>query len=651
MQEVIRWVNANKVAEPGTTVLNENVVLGESMGALVARYALRDMEIKGEDHDTRLYISMDGPHQGANIPIALQYGYRHLRRQYLSSGVAMFGVQATVALTNGFTNQEWVSPNQLLKITNSPASRQMLINYVKKNYELDNSLHNRWQALIDSIGFPTQTKNIAISNGSECGFTQDFNPSDVLFQYKGEGSTGIIGDLAGMLIIPTSGTALFRPQLWLGILPGSNRFNIDFRAKAYPHNRVTEIYKGKISYTKKLFWAFPITVPITNKSFDSKADILPYDYYPGGQEELPQNVGQNDINNINWLFQYHADVVVQNLFSFIPTPSAIAIQEPDNHAKFLRSYTENNTFNSAFDSFITANSDNGNNEEHINYYKNNGEWLAAHLRDTVKIIDCSYQCSDIIGADVVCNQETYSLSDYRGPIVWDIYPSRIATINNGVLTQIGNGEATISATIDGDCGKTKIQRTVIIGKPQTTGTWATTSDSGDLGTYNIVGGTSSVDVYVYNDDPTATFSWTKDSGNVSWSARGNLLVFSNPGIGNSASFTVHTSTECGTSTRTFAFHFRLSGCAWCSTVALSPNPAKHLVQIDIDDPEATVANNSKHSNEPYFITITNQFGYTVRQLETVSEQSSIDVSELQSGIYFVIIQRGDELVKRTLIIE
>ncbi len=49
-----------------------NVVMGISMGGLVARYALRKMEMEGKDHKTWKYISMDSPHKGANVPVGLQ---------------------------------------------------------------------------------------------------------------------------------------------------------------------------------------------------------------------------------------------------------------------------------------------------------------------------------------------------------------------------------------------------------------------------------------------------------------------------------------------------------------------------------------------------------------------------------------------------
>lgn len=60
------------------------VVIGESMGGLVARYALRFMETQlyaatckqNQMHNTRLLMTFDTPHRGANLPMAYQWLYR-----------------------------------------------------------------------------------------------------------------------------------------------------------------------------------------------------------------------------------------------------------------------------------------------------------------------------------------------------------------------------------------------------------------------------------------------------------------------------------------------------------------------------------------------------------------------------------------------
>lgn len=79
LEAVIAWVNANKTGS------NKNVVLGQSMGGLIARYALRDMENTGLNHDTSLYISHDAPHQGAHIPLGILNMARHVVNEFMQT--------------------------------------------------------------------------------------------------------------------------------------------------------------------------------------------------------------------------------------------------------------------------------------------------------------------------------------------------------------------------------------------------------------------------------------------------------------------------------------------------------------------------------------------------------------------------------------
>ena len=74
LEDIIQWVNNLKAPIIG----KRNVVFGHSMGGLVARYALRDMEIKGIEHDTSYYVSHDSPHLGANVPLGVIYAIRDI---------------------------------------------------------------------------------------------------------------------------------------------------------------------------------------------------------------------------------------------------------------------------------------------------------------------------------------------------------------------------------------------------------------------------------------------------------------------------------------------------------------------------------------------------------------------------------------------
>jgi pimeloyl-ACP methyl ester carboxylesterase len=67
-EEVLKWVNAQKDANGSS---HPNVVLGYSMGGLIARLGIRYMEMDGEDPDVSYYITRDTPHLGANVPLAM----------------------------------------------------------------------------------------------------------------------------------------------------------------------------------------------------------------------------------------------------------------------------------------------------------------------------------------------------------------------------------------------------------------------------------------------------------------------------------------------------------------------------------------------------------------------------------------------------
>jgi hypothetical protein len=63
------------------------VLIGQSMGGLASRWALKDMENKGITHHVSTFINWDGPQQGVNVPIAYQYMSRQARSLYNQSAI------------------------------------------------------------------------------------------------------------------------------------------------------------------------------------------------------------------------------------------------------------------------------------------------------------------------------------------------------------------------------------------------------------------------------------------------------------------------------------------------------------------------------------------------------------------------------------
>jgi len=162
--ELINTINTQKV---GTA---ENVIIGPSMGGLISRYALNFMEDQNMNHETRLWISFDAPHLGANVPIGFQHQFN-----FLAFGLDDFWVL-------GDQNVEELQPiiDGMLR---SSAARQMLTDQfephitdsdgVTFNSSLALPIAHPFKAIFDgrmnsltSSGFPELTRNVTIINGS-----------------------------------------------------------------------------------------------------------------------------------------------------------------------------------------------------------------------------------------------------------------------------------------------------------------------------------------------------------------------------------------------------------------------------------------------------------------------------------------------------
>jgi len=134
------------------------VVVGPSMGGQITRYALRDMEIRGQSHNCRLWVSFDSPHEGAYVPLGLQFSISELATA--SNNEAAIRVRDL-----------WI---------NCPAAQQMTLHQYKSNSEtvagVPNFFNPYYNEINNSIGFPQATglRKIAMLNGSDLGVSQTF---------------------------------------------------------------------------------------------------------------------------------------------------------------------------------------------------------------------------------------------------------------------------------------------------------------------------------------------------------------------------------------------------------------------------------------------------------------------------------------------
>lgn len=139
--EALELINSPVYKNEGAT---PNVVMGISMGGLVARYALRKMEMQGKDHQTWKYMSIDSPHKGANVPVGFQTATRHLSsldfRFFFNTIFEMTDIPLVA---------------DALEVLNSMAAKQMLIyNVNDAGTGYNNSIHVAFLAEYEQMGFP-----------------------------------------------------------------------------------------------------------------------------------------------------------------------------------------------------------------------------------------------------------------------------------------------------------------------------------------------------------------------------------------------------------------------------------------------------------------------------------------------------------------
>ncbi len=143
----------------------KNILVGHSMGGLVSRYALCDMESRNKPHEVATYVSYDSPHLGANVPLGALYFVPQAINLLYNTNIPDVIDGATCGLLDD-------TKQALYNIMHAQSVKQMLMNYVDTNGELNNSTYDEWQAEIRAKGFPqgdagVGISNLAIANGGE----------------------------------------------------------------------------------------------------------------------------------------------------------------------------------------------------------------------------------------------------------------------------------------------------------------------------------------------------------------------------------------------------------------------------------------------------------------------------------------------------
>lgn len=349
--KIIETINTEKLANASA---EQNVIIGPSMGGLISRYALNYMENNTLNADTRLWISFDSPHLGANVPIGLQHQFNYLAFNNLNPVVE---VQPIVT-----------------DVLNSPAARQLLIDHFLSH--LDNSgdgvtfdpaltlpipdaYRTQFETNINSldgdvstIDFPQNSRNIAVVNGS--GIGASYNAID------GSPVT------PGFVIVDTT----------LPVDLGFLSIDVDIDINMTPAT-------GAAQQVSVFNTNVPFVGNINATALSGTTNFDGVDAAPGGLFDLTGLSGDLPMDGLAGNF---LDALTIDKFSFIPTVSALALEiTPETSGDDIDWYHDINlassratTDNTPFDNTFLPDD----NEDHIAVTPANAAFMLEEIRGT-----------------------------------------------------------------------------------------------------------------------------------------------------------------------------------------------------------------------------------------------------------------------------
>lgn len=655
LEAVIAWINSVKI---GT---EKNVVLGQSMGGVITRYALADMEQSSLDHKTRLFVSHDAPQQGANIPVSVQYMFRHLTNLY-NQIPTPWGTQLVSIpfLENSILDQ--------------PATKQMLMNWVNPYSNIDNNLSSNFynelrnKGLVSSGGYPLNCRNIAISNGAECGITQGFNAGDDLLSYNAGGGlplwANLLTPVAAFIGASVTGNIGLAGITLVSLLPGSSRYNLDFFAKSIPYGTGNVIYNGRISYTKKFFkifgWSPTITVNITNVQKNQPAGVLPLDYYAGGSYETTFFTSGVTLPT---------GIYIRDRFNFIPTPSSldigkgnISLNDTDYKMAYVGAIPPIAPKNSPFANFTTdfdKSNPSSSNKTHISFNNRNGEWLAKELNLTAITTNCSYMCANtqITGPNIICGTENYSAPSGGTIYNWTI------TQGSSLVTLTGNGTPNITlnalpdasgqvylSLIMGDnnakCGNITLTKNIWIGKPSFYLQYNYFEPQPVKSTVEMISDQPNLSINQQGITSTQ-FIGIKDGITIFNTTGSFFTIRANP---NSVDkIFAYATNACGTTMIELDWlnSFRQSNNSTVKYYKIFPNPTHNVVYIDLRDNDNSLKTNNNIITGELF----DLMGQSKAFVQFSNNRGSVDVRNLNEGIYILKIYINNQVESHQIIVK
>jgi hypothetical protein len=662
LRAVINWVNAQKAAAGST---EQNVILGISMGGLVSRYCLADMTKAGLNPQTRLLITHDSPHRGANLPTGIQFLIKAMAQ--LPVGIP--------GLTLRNMNKDL---DAAMNVLESPAAGQMLITKANLSY--------------NAFGTPTYAFDANTWLESTYRPKITFQPTDIQPAYQVM-ATSLGSECGTAVAAPGVPLISMNSNYNQVIIPWILRrgARIEASANALPAFGTS----GQVMSFKQI-WQYRIlgiSINITraNLAVNSPANMLPWDGAPGGMQDATAYAG--GLPNADFEFgsflQFSIQSDLGNRFCFVPTVSALDIENvtattlfspynsgfsPGNPARVANYIANFNTFGAV-------------NSPHPTFTDRNSQWMYNNMENLPNgTVGCNTGCrpnQGIILGDFATNAclgatanfsirgfppgSTYNWTSPAGLTISGQGTSQItATRTGGFLTELNLEVAT-------PCGTFDYQRIIpALTVDNLSGTvYYTDRTSGmteQIPASSVNGVCPQGEVLLTPDITATVTNVTQTNGNFTstwWFDSGGIHFFSDfLNFDQWPSFEVTYNYGCGSTVNTF--HFWEANCM--SPFMISPNPASTQLTIKAPTPMqsmttppppgARMSKAPQKANKPATAPLIHQLAMidisgkeVVRKVIAPASTYTFDVAAMPAGMYIVRIYDGKQWHSQKVIVQ
>lgn len=447
---LIQKINTQKVGS------EKLVIVGPSMGGQISRYALAYMEkqealsIPNMKHDTRLWVSFDSPHEGANIAISAQQFLYHMAYQY------------------GDQDAQDKYEDKL----RSKAARQLLIEQIdglNRSSTFHSTYYTNLEAngLPNSHGYPQNLRKVTLINGSGAG-TSNGIADAIAMGVDANADLGINGFVCTLKNMPLTGQAGLTADI-LARRPKKQKFGLLSYYSSTTTTNLTNNMEYKYKYADFTFaiGMFNIKRVKTYKGEFTTTNSNPrgsMDVVPGGIYDVYQETKNGIVQVLNNEGSIQTQTWNPNIskMAFIPTISSLGFKNPNfnwNNLINNRNLVCNNEI--YFDNYYAPQ----NNENHTDLNTANVAWIEQEIDKGHNDINCIPICTSNFTSPVttICSTSNTTLT-FNTAIpnlpnyftTWTCSPNiQIVSSSNNSVTVIALSYGTnsfVKAEINNPCG-------------------------------------------------------------------------------------------------------------------------------------------------------------------------------------------------------